>query len=417
MNAPRQRDAVSLGAMLALLLGLQATAQHAYGVLAPHIRDDLQAGADEMGLIASALYLGTMLAAFGLGGWVDRRPPRLVVMICAIGIASSLLVIAGARTLGLISLGYLLVGLARGAIPPLTDRVGYELASPSRRGLVFGVKQTGTPFGAVLAAILLAPIASGDFGWRGAMIILAVLMLAGYAVGARMLPPSPVGAASTDRDQTLWATLTTLVRRLTVPMTLSFGLGIHQATVVTFLTLYLVDTAGLSAGRAASWFAVLSVGGAVGRVAWGSMSDHLFRGHRTPALASSAFLAGSMALLVGTRPTILGGTSGVILVAAYGFVSQGWVGISRAWGAELAGPGLSGRAGGIMLGSMMFGGLIGPLSFGIIVESSGYRNAWIILGSSTLFVGALALREALRETYRRGGRTRRMPELQRDRGT
>ena len=79
----RPRSALSLGASLALLLGLQASAQHAYGALSPAIRDELGAGADQMGLIAGALYLGTVVAAFGLGGWVDRRSSRLVTMVCA----------------------------------------------------------------------------------------------------------------------------------------------------------------------------------------------------------------------------------------------------------------------------------------------------------------------------------------------
>lgn len=398
MSGAAPRRAFPLGMSLAVLLGLQASAQHAYGALAPSIRDDLGAGADEMGLIAGALYLGTVLAAFGLGGWVDRRSPPRVTMMSAVAIAASLLFIAGARTLPLVALGYLLVGLGRGAIPPLTDRIGYELAPEHQRGLVFGIKQTGTPLGAVLAAVVLAPIAAGALGWRGAIIILAVGMVVGYAAVARTLPTSPAPAAGTVPDRTSRTVIVRLTRRLGVPMTLSFGLGIHQATVVTFLTLYLVDVAQLTAVRAARWFALLSIGGAAGRILWGWMSDRLFGGRRALVLAASAVLAGAMALVVGRVPSLLVGASGAALIAFYGLLSQGWIGISRAWGAELAGPGLSGRAGGILLGSMMLGGLLGPPVFGRIVESAGgYRTAWTTLGVITMFSGVLALWGALQE--------------------
>jgi len=395
---------------LVLLLGLQACAQHAYGALSPAIRDDLGASASEMGLVASALYLGTVVAAFGLGGWVDRRPPAKVTVVASVAIAASLLVVAGSRTLPLIAFGYLLVGLSRGAIPPLTDRIGYELAPIEQRGFVFGIKQTGTPLGAVFAATVLAPIAATRVGWRGSIVFLAIGMVLAYAAVAATLPATatPIGPSGTTNvemstDRTL---IVALAKRLGLPTMLSFGLGIHQATVATFLTLYLVDVAELSAVRAARWFALLSVGGALGRIAWGWMSDRVFDGRRAAALSVSAFLAGSMALLIGLVPTLLAGASGAGIVSMYGFVSQGWIGISRAWGAELAGPGLSGRAGGILLGSMMLGGLIGPPVFGRIVETAGsYSAAWTTLGLATLVTGLFAIGGAMTEE---AARTRTM---------
>jgi len=401
-----------LSTRLTVLLGLQACAQHSYGALSPAIRDGLGADAAQMGIIASALYLGTVIAAFGLGGWVDRRSPVRVTLVSAVAIAASLLVIAAAPLLSLVALGYLLVGLSRGAIPPLTDRLGYELAPVSQRGLVFGVKQTGTPLGAVVVGTLLAPIAATSIGWRGAFVVLAGTLLLSYVLVAVSLPPLPtppprtVGQPSPadrqDRD-----VIRLLARRLAAPTLFSFGLGIHQATVVTFLTLYLVDAAGLSAVRAARWFALLSIGGAVGRVAWGWMSDRLFHGNRAIALTTSAVLGGGMSILVGTVPSLLEGATGAAIVALYGSVSQGWVGVSRAWGAELAGPGLSGRAGGILLGSMMLGGLFGPLVFGTIVESrGGYPTAWIVLGITAIVSGFIALWSA------RNGSGSQAPDVQ-----
>lgn len=390
----RPRSALSLGASLALLLCLQASAQHAYGALAPVIRDEFSAGADEMGLIASALYLGTVIAAFGLGGWVDRTSPRRVAMVCAGVIAVSLMMIVVSSGIVFIAAGYLLVGLGRGAIPPLTDKIGFDHAALGRRGIVFGIKQTGTPLGAVLAGVVLAPIATTVLGWRGALLILAGGVLLGSAAVTLTLPPELSRDHTTSGGDAIQRPRVTgaLVRRLAIPMGLSFGLGIHQATVATFLTLYLVDATMLDAVGAARWFALLSIGGAAGRVIWGWMSDRVFGGRNALALATSAFLTGLMSLIVGTMPSLLAGASGAVLIAVYGLTSQGWIGVSRAWGAELAGPGFSGRAGGILLGSMMLAGLLGPPVFGWVVESGGgYRVAWTMLSGAAFASGALAM--------------------------
>jgi sugar phosphate permease len=235
------------------------------------------------------------------------------------------------------------------------------------------------------------------------MTVLAGIVIAGYAIIAPALPATPVGDAVGGSQERPASRTSNLVRNLSIPIALSFGLGIHQATVVTFLTLYLVDSSGVSPVQAATSFAVLSLGGAVGRVVWGWISDRFFGGRRALVLATSAILAALMAFAVGQLPSALTGTSGHILIGTYGFVSQGWVGISRAWGVELAGPGLSGRAGGLLLGSMMTGGLIGPIIFGNLVEwRGGYTDAWSLLGLSTLIVGLLALRSGLQAESQHG---------------
>ncbi len=393
-----------LGIKLLVLMTAQATAQHSFAGLTPFIRDDLDLGAAELGLVSAALYLGTVIAAFGLGGWVDRRPARLVALVTGSGVALSLVVVAASPWLLGVTVGFLLIGISRGAIPPLTDRLGYELVPVQRRGVVFGIKQTGAPLGSIVAGMVLPPIAASAAGWRGSLVAAAALIAAIALVVSRSLAvseraPRQVPDRPTDGAvEGAGAVMLRLLGLLVTPTVFSFGIGLFMAASMTFLALYLVDVGGLDAVRAARWFAAFGIGGAFGRIGWGWLSDNVFAGRRAYALAMTSSLGGLAAILIGLAPGLLVGVRGVLLVAVFGFFAQGWVGIVRALGAELAGPGYSGRAGGLLLGSMMLGGFLGPPIFGGIVEfAGGYAAAWVSVGGVALTCAALMLLTARRE--------------------
>lgn len=192
-----------------------------------------------------------------------------------------------------------------------------------------------------------------------------------------------------------------LLRVLLTPTIYSFGIGLFMSSSMTFLTLFLVDVVELDPVRAARWFAVFGIGGVAGRIIWGWLSDRLFGGRRSYTLALTAALGGGAAIAIGLGPGMLDGIIGVAIIGMFGFLAQGWVGIVRALGAELAGPGYSGRAGGLLLGSMMFGGLVGTPIFGWLVERSGdYLAAWIFVGVLAILSGLLMLPTARREPAR-----------------
>lgn len=395
-----------LAVTLLILMTLQAVALHSYATLAPFIRDGLRLDASAMGLLASAPYLGTLIAAFGLGGWVDRGIPHRVATITGGSVAVALGIVAVSDRLVLVAAGFLLIGIGRGAIPPLTDRLGYERAPLRTRGLVFGIKQTGSPVGSILAALALPPVAATALGWRGAVSVTAVTIGIVAVVTAQALArPGPEGAArvpaTTSAGEHRADVVARLLRVLVTPTIYSFGVGLFMSSSLMFLTLFLVDVVELDAVGAARWFAVFGIGGVAGRIVWGWLSDRLFGGRRSYTLALTAVLGGGAAIAIGLVPGILAGVVGAALIGIYGFLAQGWVGIVRALGAELAGPGYSGRAGGLLLGSMMLGGLVGAPIFGWLVERSGdYILSWIFIGVLAILSGLLMLPTARREPAR-----------------
>lgn len=407
MTQRRGAATYGLAVTLLILMTMQAVALHSYAALAPFIRDGLQLDASAMGVLASAPYLGTLIAAFGLGGWVDRGQPQRVATITGGSVAVALGIVAVSDRFVLVATGFLLIGIGRGAIPPLTDRLGYERAALRNRGLVFGIKQTGAPVGSILAALALPPIAATTMGWRGAIAATAVTIGMVSVVTARALahPYRTDGAtqatAPTAPHERRWDVTARLLRVLLTPTIYSFGIGLFMSSAMTFLTLFLVDVVDLDAVRAAQWFALFGIGGVAGRIVWGWLSDRMFAGRRSYTLALTAVLGGGAAIAIGLAPGMLAGVAGAALIGVFGFLAQGWVGIVRALGAELAGPGYSGRAGGLLLGSMMTGGLVGTPIFGRLVERSGdYVPAWIFIGSVAILSGLVMLPTARREPSR-----------------
>jgi MFS transporter, ACS family, hexuronate transporter len=409
----RERRTLALAGFLLVLMSLQATAQHSFGALAPFIADAFDATGAQMGLVGAALYAGTACGALLLGGWVDRRPPRHVMVVAMVAVGASLAVVAVSRTLVLVVVGYLFVGLARGSIPPLSDRVAYEAAPARRRGLVFGIKQTGSPVGSVSAALILPPIAMTVAGWRTAAIgVAAVIAVVGVVSGrlfgllvpdprASVEPADADGGSAGATVPVAGPPLAELGRRLVGPLGFSLGMGVLMAVAVTFLTLFLVDVADVDPVQAGRWLAVFGVGGAAGRMIWGWLSDRLFRGRRTVLLVISAVLGGGMAFLLGVAPSVVLAVPWGMGIGLFGFFVQSWVGILRAWGVESAGRGSSGRAGGLLLGAMMLGGLVGPPVFGLLVDvTESYRIGWIALGGLGCVTG-VAMLPAVRAESRR----------------
>jgi len=406
---PLARYTVGLGSYLLLLMALQALGQHSFGALSPFIRSDLGASGAEIGLMGAGLYLGTAAAAFLLGGWVDRRSPGAVTLVTGLGVAAALVVVGTAQVVAAVVIGYLFVGLSRGAIPPLGDRVAYEAAPLRSRGFVFGLKQTGTPIGSVLAAMALPPLATTTLGWRGAVLIAAAaiaVVIAGSRGLLAFVTPPGYGTRQTDAQGAAAPASRSLggglLRRLWGVTIYSFGLGIFMSCAISFLTLYLVDAGGLDNVRAARWFAVFGVGGALGRVVWGWLSDRL-QGRRAVLLLLSATLGGGMAIVLGLAPPLFLAVPGGLAMGLFGFVGQSWVGVLRALGAEIAGPGSSGRAGGLLLGAMMTGGLVGPPLFGWLADTTdSYATGWVLVGALAALTGLTMLPAMRRERLATG---------------
>jgi sugar phosphate permease len=184
--------------ILAAALAVQTTVSmvtQSFPVLAPFAREGLRLTTPEVGVFATVLSVGTMLALLPTGWAVDRLGERWVLVGGGIATGVMAVVVAGAP--GFVSVVPLLIVLGVAAASP-TPAGGTAIISAFAvrdRGFVMSIRQTGVPLGGALAALLLPPIAEG-LGWRWALEVSGGLAIGGAPLGAALMrrgrtPPAP----------------------------------------------------------------------------------------------------------------------------------------------------------------------------------------------------------------------------------
>lgn len=325
-----------------------------------------------------------------LGGTFVMRLGVLVVAVSCLGIATT------AHTFAVFLVWMIVAGAAVSLIQPAANRVIVNVVKARRQGLVFGVKQSAVPASSMLAGVVVATLIP-VIGWRVVYVAVAALALAVIGLLGRRPPKDQRPAREkvsyrslTDRP-TLWI------------MGIAFGTGnFANAVMPTFY----VDAAvrmGTSPGLAGLVLALASITTIVMRLVVGAASDRIRHGHLY--ICSGLMVAGScgLLLLATNDPQLM--VAGVLLgmTGAWGFTGVFWYSLMRAYGST---PGL---ATGVVSPLGHIGGTLGPLAFGVIASTVGFRAGWLaaaaaaLIAASTMFVSARRLDR--RERSETTGRT------------
>jgi predicted MFS family arabinose efflux permease len=192
LGGPARRRAVLL---LAAVLGLSGADTSAVGAVAAKLEPAFHIGTTKLGLLVTVSSLVGAIATIPVGSLTDRtrRVRLLAVSIVIWGVAE------GASALATSFLSLLLIRLALGAV---TATAGPTVASltgdlfPTRdRAHMYGFIVTGELLGSGVG-IVVAGVAAGWFGWRGAFVALAVPSLVLAWALYRLLPEPARGGQS-----------------------------------------------------------------------------------------------------------------------------------------------------------------------------------------------------------------------------
>jgi predicted MFS family arabinose efflux permease len=389
--------------VLALILGVQtATNVGVLGLpsLAPLIRADLGLTRQEAGSFISAFYVGGVLTSLPAGWLADRVGVRWTLLGGQALVAGGFLAMMFAPSYPSLLVAVLLAGLAYGAVNPSSTKGVLVWFPPRSRATVVGLKQAGFPLGGALGAMLLPPLAGG-LGWRGALGVAAGLIgLSAVAAGLGYRDPPPAedgpGIAAPGRPR-IGAVLRSRPIWLVSLATLCFTAV--QISWISYLPLYLAEAAGLSAVAAGAVLGQAQVGGIVGRVAFGMVSDRLFGGRRTVVLVLAG--AATAGLCLATAGLGAGTPAAVLTLVAIGFglTGIGWNGVHHTLLAELAGLESAATAVGLCLAVSSVGVMVGAPLFGLAADRlRDYDWGWYSLAAAMLL--ALGLLAGVREPRR-----------------
>jgi predicted MFS family arabinose efflux permease len=393
------RALAGLVALVASVQGLATFAALALSALAPKAAPSFGVGAEWVGYQVSLIYVAAASLSTFAGLFVRRHgagtTSLTAVLIGAVGLAglaTGNLLIAVAATI-LIGLGY---GLTNPAASHLLWRFG-----PSRhRNLIFSLKQTGVPFGGVLAALLL-PSASEIVGWQGAILtgMLLYLVLALLIArtrrrwdddrdpGARIQGAIFEGMRIAMRDPTL--------RGISI---MGLGYASAQLCLMTFIVTMLVEELGWSLVAAGGVATLMQIGGIAGRVGWSVLAQKIDRGIEVLIFLGVASALCALLLAAVTpdwpKPAL------IVLLFVFGLCVVGWNGLYMAEMARASGPKNIGVATGAVLVFSFIGIMVGPAMFATVYKLVGsYGTTFGIIALLPL-TGAAALVPVLRQGRR-----------------
>lgn len=379
------REALSAAAILNFVMLACSASLFSVPVMAPEIAADLGLSTNYVGVYSGLLWTCALLTSYGSGPLIARFGPMGVSQLCLLWCALGLF-IAALGTWPAFVLASIFIGLAHGVETPASSQLLARLTPAPQQPLVFSLKQTGVQLGGMLSGVLF-PFLLLRFGWRGALLAMAVAMLLSawalqrarrrfdrdFHAAHASIPAKPM----TQALRAVW--MDPKLFRITIAALAYVG---AQVCFNAFLVSYLVHERGLSLAVAGSVLTVGQFGGLLGRVIWGAIS-----GRMLPAtmllIALGTVMTAGFALLGGIGhqlPLLL-----LYLVCfSLGLTVSGWNGVFLAEIARLAPRNEVGRITGASFVISGTGLVVGPLIFSALAGASSAAMAYMLCAASTL---------------------------------
>jgi MFS family permease len=349
-------------------------------VMAPVAAKALEVSPALVGVYVAITYAGAMFASLTSGTTVSRLGPirvsQLGLILCAIGLC-----LCAVPWLPAIGLGALLIGLGYGPITPASSQILARTTQPSQMALVFSIKQTGVPVGAMMAGAIVPSLMLGiDWQWSLVAVAMACVVSAALSQPLREALDDLRQASLTFQMSTLTTPLRMVLghRALSTMAACSFMFSMVQMSLTTYLVTYLHDDLDYGMVSAGLLLSVTQMGGIGGRIAWGLVADRWLGAQKTLALLAILMASSALAtaLLLPTLP--LWGIWSVLLV--FGASAIGWNGVYLAEVARQAPEGKASVATGGTLTFTFLGVVIGPPLFGALSSAFGtYRAGFLAL--------------------------------------
>ena len=349
-------------------------------VMAPVAAKDLGVSPAMVGFYVSITYAGAMFASLTSGTTVSRFGPirvsQLGLFICAVGLC-----LCASAWLPMVALGALLIGLGYGPITPASSQILARTTPPEQMGLVFSIKQTGVPVGAMMAgAIVPSLMLAINWQWSMVMVALACVISA--------LLAQPMRKESDDLRQAnlpfQMGTLTQPIRMvlghraLATMAACSFMFSMIQMSLTTYLVTYLHDDLSYGLVSAGLLLSVTQMGGIGGRIVWGVVADKWLGAQKALALLAALMACSSMATALLLPQLPIWGVWLVLIV--FGASAIGWNGVYLSEVARQAPEGKASVATGGTLTFTFLGVVIGPPIFGALSTAFGsYRAGFLAL--------------------------------------
>lgn len=340
----------------------------------PEIREDLGIGSTLMGFIMGSWPLVYVFAAIPAGMVLDRIGVRAGLVIAALVIALSGVLRAVAEGPMTMLFAVAIFGVGGPLVSTGAPKLIAGLFQGPSRGTAMGIYVTGPAVGGIAALSLAHPVLLPLVGdWRAVMLVFAATALAAGVIWIAV-SRGVRGHSGKGAEPMSLRAVRSLMREPAIVMLLAMAVGIFYINhgLNNWLP-SILRAGGMEAGQAGKWAAIPTF---VGLVAAVVLPRFATPARRLPILAglfAVAFTTSFVLLLA----------SGTLLFA--GLALQGLARGTMNTIAMLAlldrpevPPERVGMAGGLFFSAAEIGGLLGPFSFGALLDATGGFGAALL---------------------------------------
>jgi MFS family permease len=367
--------------------------------LIPFIQPELKLNYTQVGSIMTFLYFGATVMSLPAGWLTDRLGVKKMIVLSQVfmGLFVALFSLIGNYFMAIL-LAFMM-GIGYGMVNPPTTKGIMVLVNKENRGFAMSVKQTGVPIGSAIAAGLLPPLAI-HLSWGFSFVFAGTIVIHSGLLSQILYRQSREGVPPSDfnPEETSQINQGKIQQNKNIIL-----LGIGGAccssvpiALVTYVALYLKDSKNFDLILAAFCLTLVNIGGILGRIFWGVMSDRIFKGSRKVVLKLIVSVIFIVSLILGLN-IHLALIPLLLILFIFGFSAIGWNGVYHAFVGELSGKEKAWKAIGLTMPITFVGNLSGPVLYGKIVDAThSYHMAWYFLCAA--MVGALIIFSMIQES-------------------
>lgn len=266
----------------------------------PGLEHDVGLSKTEIGFILGALKLAYGVGQLINGQLAERVSPRKMLALGMFGSAALTASFGFGTGFYFLLFVWAANGYAQSLGWPPTMRVAARWFSPARRGRAIGMIGTGYQLAGALT-FLVAGWSAHVLGWRGALFVPAVILVAAGVVMLVVLEEAPPETAVERAAATALPWTRTLAATLSNPRLwfLALALGLVNICRYGFLdwgVSHLMSAQPSSVGVSALKYSVLPLGGIAGTLWAGWATDRWFGGRRVPVMVGMLLALAALVL-------------------------------------------------------------------------------------------------------------------------
>ncbi len=377
-------------------------------VAGPMIKQEFGLTATQLGIVFSA-FAYPYAAMQIIGGWcADRFGPRIVLTILSIIWAIATILCGFAWGVTSLLVFRFILGIGEGGAFPTATRAFTFWLPATERGFAQGITHSFARLGGAVTPPIVLGI-SMLYGWRESFIILGVISLAWTILFVWYFRDTPIlhkGVTEQELKEiaidtkkmrfspsvtkkTPWAEM---IKKMWLVTFVDFCYGWSLWVFLTWLPSYLKDARGFDLKQLALFTALPLMAGVIGDTLGGVVSDQVLKRTGNLKLARRMMLiigmGGSLAFILPVV-SVNDPITAVALLSASFFFLELTNAVLWSLPIDIAGS-YAGTAGGMMNTGFGVAGMISPVVFGYLIETTGSYRVPFFVSAALLAIGVVA---------------------------